>query len=151
MKIAHYDLKPTNILVGHDQCVKLTDFDLARNVHEPISSSVVGTLRYLPPECFRPNFGDCQGTAEKADIWMVGVVYCVMLWGKHPIISDKASHEEARSTLARYNGTLSYQRPVTDLSRWIIQGCMHPDPRCRPTAFQLLQALESASQAHHSS
>ncbi|TMW67759.1 hypothetical protein Poli38472_007431 [Pythium oligandrum] len=145
MKIAHYDLKPTNILVGRDECVKLTDFDLARNVNEPIVSSVVGTLRYLPPECFRPNFGDCQGTAEKADIWMVGVVYCVMLWGKHPIVADKASHDEARAMLGRYNGTLHYPREVSDLSRWIIQGCLHPDPRCRPSAFQLLQALQNAA------
>ncbi|GLE00191.1 hypothetical protein PINS_up008918 [Pythium insidiosum] len=146
MKIAHYDIKPTNILIGRDESVKLTDFDLARNVHEPITSSVVGTLRYLPPECFRPNFGDCQGTAEKADIWMVGVVFCVMLWGKHPIVADKATHDQARAMIGRFTGAIHYPHPISELSRWIIQGCLHQDPRCRPSAFQLLQALQSASQ-----
>lgn len=146
MEIAHYDLKPSNILITKDECVKLTDFDLARHVTEPINSSTVGTLRYLPPECYRPNFGDCEGTAEKADIWMVGIVYCLMLWGKHPICSDRANHEEAKVALAQYNGHLTYIRPVSDLSRWIIHGCLHPDPRCRPTAFQLLQSLQASTQ-----
>lgn len=151
MKIAHYDLKPTNILVGRDGCVKLTDFDLARDINEPISSSVVGTLRYLPPECFRPNFGDCHGTAEKADIWMIGVVFCVILWGKHPIIPEKASHDDARRALGGFNGSIAIQRPVSDLSQWIIHGCMHPDPRCRPSAVQVMQALQSAMQARERS
>ncbi|GAB9470784.1 hypothetical protein Gpo141_00008019 [Globisporangium polare] len=142
-KIAHYDLKPSNILVTKDVCVKLTDFDLARDVHEPISSSSVGTLRYLPPECYRPNFGDCQGTAEKADIWMVGIVFCLMLWGKHPICGEKSTIDEAKASIARYNGQLTYSQPVPDRSRWIIQGCLHPDPRCRPSASQLLQALQT--------
>jgi hypothetical protein len=147
MEIAHYDLKPSNILISKDECIKLTDFDLARDVSEPIASSSIGTLRYLPPECYRPNFGDCQGTAEKADIWMVGIVYCIMLWGKHPICNDKGSQQEAKESLARYNGQLTYFRPVSDISRWVIQGCLHPDPRCRPTASQLLQALQTIQQS----
>ncbi|RLN72686.1 hypothetical protein BBJ28_00022517, partial [Nothophytophthora sp. Chile5] len=69
--IAHYDLKPSNILIDQDGCVKLTDFDLTRSAKEPTSNSTVGTLRYLPPECFRPSQGDCEATAEKADMWMV--------------------------------------------------------------------------------
>lgn len=145
MEIAHYDIKPSNILITDDECVKLTDFDLARDVHEPISSSSVGTLRYLPPECYRPNFGNCGGTAEKADIWMVGIVYCLMLWGKHPICHDKSSHDDAKESLAQYTGQLAYSRPVSNLSQWIIRGCLHPDPRCRPTALQLLQALEASA------
>ncbi|TYZ58438.1 hypothetical protein PybrP1_000249 [[Pythium] brassicae (nom. inval.)] len=113
--------------------------------NEPISSSSVGTLRYLPPECFRPGFGDCGGTAEKADMWMVGIVFCLMLWGKHPICSDKSSHDAAKASLARYSGELTHTRPVSSLSQWIVHGCLHPDPRCRPTARQLLQVLDASS------
>lgn len=146
MYIAHYDIKPSNILVGWNECIKLTDFDLARRIHEPIKSSVVGTLRYLPPECFRPNFGACQATAEKADIWMIGIVYCVLLCGQHPIVAEKASSDAVRATLKEYTGRLEYFNgvEVSELSRWIIQGCLDPDPRRRPTASELVQTLEAS-------
>ncbi|POM61741.1 Serine/threonine protein Kinase [Phytophthora palmivora] len=145
MGVAHYDLKPSNILIDHDGCVKLTDFDLTRDAKSATSSSTVGTLRYLPPECFRPNRGDCEATAEKADMWMVGIVYCMMVTGKHPICPDKSTHAEMKTMMAQYTGELRYARPISDLSRWILQGCLHPDPRCRPTAAQLLVALQNVA------
>lgn len=141
MNLAHYDVKPSNILISPDGNVKLTDFDLARPVRASIVSSSVGTLRYLPPECFRPNFGNCGATAEKADIWMVGIVYYLTLFGKHPVCNDKMTPEEAKVTLGRFRGELQYPTPVADISRWICQSCLHPDPRCRPTASQLLIGL----------
>ncbi|KAL4150783.1 hypothetical protein PRNP1_010180 [Phytophthora ramorum] len=143
MGVAHYDLKPSNILIDHDGCVKLTDFDLTRDAKAATSNSTVGTLRYLPPECFRPNRGDCEATAEKADMWMVGIVYCMMVTGKHPICPDKSTQAEVKTMMAQYTGELRYERPISDLSRWILQGCLHPDPRCRPTAAQLLVALQN--------
>lgn len=144
MNVAHYDVKPSNILVTRDEQVKLTDFDLTRNVKEPITSSSVGTLRYLPPECFRANFGNCDATAEKADVWMVGIVYYLMLFGKHPICSDKMTHDDARLALSHFRGDLCFPAPISDLSRWLCQSCLHPDPRCRPTASQLLIALRGS-------
>ncbi|EEY55978.1 protein kinase [Phytophthora infestans T30-4] len=143
MDIAHYDLKPSNILIDQGGCVKLTDFDLTRDAKAATSNSTVGTLRYLPPECFRLNRSDCEATAEKADMWMVGIVYCMMVTGKHPICPDKSTHAEVRAMMAQYTGDLRYARPISDLSRWILQGCLHPDPRCRPTATQLLVALQN--------
>ncbi|OWZ21556.1 Serine/threonine protein kinase [Phytophthora megakarya] len=142
MGVAHYDLKPSNILIDHDGCVKLTDFDLTRDAKSATSNSTVGTLRYLPPECFRPNRGDCEATAEKADMWMVGIVYYMMVTGKHPICPDKSTHMEVKSAMIQYTGELRYARPISDLSKWILQGCLHPDPRCRITAAQLLVALQ---------
>ncbi|KAG7397578.1 hypothetical protein PHYBOEH_000511 [Phytophthora boehmeriae] len=143
MSTAHYDLKPSNILIDHDGCVKLTDFDLARDAKAATSNSTVGTLRYLPPECFRPNRGDCEATAEKADMWMVGIVYCMMVTGKHPICPDKSTLADVKAMMVQYTGELRYSRPISNLSRWILQGCLHPDPRCRPTAAQLLVALQN--------
>ncbi|ETL25100.1 serine/threonine protein kinase [Phytophthora nicotianae CJ01A1] len=143
MGVAHYDLKPSNILIAQGGCVQLTDFDLTRDAKAATSNSTVGTLRYLPPECFRPNRSDCEATAEKADMWMVGIVYCMMVTGKHPICPDKSMHAEVKAMMAQYTGELRYARPISDLSRWILQGCLHPDPRCRPTAAQLLVALQN--------
>ncbi|CEG46584.1 serine threonine protein kinase [Plasmopara halstedii] len=128
--VAHYDLKPSNILIDHD------------GAKAPTHNSTVGTLRYLPPECFRSNRSDCEATAEKADVWMVGVVYCMMVTGKHPICPEKSTQDEVKTLMSQYTGDFRYARPISDLSRWIMQGCLHPDPRCRPTATQLLVALQ---------
>ncbi|CAI5724513.1 unnamed protein product [Peronospora destructor] len=148
MGVAHYDLKPSNILIDRDGCVKLTDFDLTRLAKAATSSSRVGTLRYLPPECFRPTRVDCEATAEKADMWMVGIVYCMMVTGKHPICPNKSTQAEVESVMRKYTGEVRYARPVCDLTRWILQGCLHPDPRCRPTAAQLLVALQDVVPRH---
>ncbi|TDH66365.1 hypothetical protein CCR75_008003 [Bremia lactucae] len=148
MGIAHYDLKPSNVLIDHDGSVKLTDFDLTRDVRTATFNSTAGTLRYLPPECFRPSRSDCEATAEKADMWMVGILYCMMVTGKHPILPDKSTQAEVKTIMSRYAGEFRYARPVSDLSRWILEGCLHPHPRCRPTAAQLMVALQSELPQH---
>ena len=142
MRLAHYDIKPANVLVGWDQCIKLTDFDLARKVDEPIAPSHVGTLRFLPPEVFRSDPNRSDATAEKADIWMVGLVYGWMLWGRHPVLPAKLSRLETETTLQRFEGLTHYIAPVSALSHWVLQQCLHPDPLQRPTAAQLLDGIQ---------
>nr|CCA18547.1 protein kinase putative [Albugo laibachii Nc14] len=143
--IAHYDLKPSNILISDEMQVKLTDFDLARNIHAPIVSHHEGTLKYLPPETFTDSFG----TAEKADIWMIGVIYHMMLTGKHPLYCDKVTLKEIQCISLRYRGAILPQAQdsgsqLSDLSKWILCECLRKEPIHRPTAHELFQALLNA-------
>lgn len=48
-KVVHRDVKPENILLGSEYCVKLTDFGLACTVTGPLFR-ICGTPTYVAPE-----------------------------------------------------------------------------------------------------
>ncbi|QDT04711.1 Serine/threonine-protein kinase PknH [Rubripirellula lacrimiformis] len=52
--VIHRDLKPGNVLVSRDGCVKLTDFGLSKLLESEVTDGkAVGTPAYMPPEQFR--------------------------------------------------------------------------------------------------
>jgi phosphate/phosphite/phosphonate ABC transporter binding protein len=48
--LVHGDVSPSNVLIGADGRVKLTDFGLASLETDPTAQTVAGKLPYLPPE-----------------------------------------------------------------------------------------------------
>lgn len=76
----HRDVKPDNVMVDSDGRVVLIDFDASRRRNESRRDTVVmGTVGYAAPE----QLGLSQSDA-RTDIYAVGVLYNVMLTGKHP-------------------------------------------------------------------
>ena len=80
--VVHRDIKPTNIIVGPDGTVTLTDFGIAR-AHEDSrltgTGQMIGTPQYMAPE-------QVQGAAADArtDVYALGVVLYEMLAGRVP-------------------------------------------------------------------
>lgn len=93
--IVHRDVKPGNIFLCSDGTVKLLDFEVARTIHDPMSTSgsgnIRGTFDYMAPEFTRPDFyGDV-----KSDIFSLGVVVHEMLTGKLPYPQLAGNREQA--------------------------------------------------------
>jgi len=85
-KIIHRDIKPHNILIGKNGRVKVTDFGIARAVTSTTithTNSVLGSVHYFSPEQARGGI-----TAEKSDIYSLGIVLYEMVTGKLPFSGD---------------------------------------------------------------
>ena len=111
--IIHRDVKPENIIIGHDGTPKLTDLGLSKgresdDSHLTQSGAVVGTAYYIAPEQAR---GDA--TDGRADIYALGCTLYHAATGKTPFdaatptvlmvkhISEKMRHPQSlRSELS---------------------------------------------------
>lgn len=85
-QIIHRDIKPQNILIGKDGRVKVTDFGIARAATSATitqTGSVLGSVHYFSPEQARGGV-----TAEKSDIYSLGIVLYEMLTGQLPFSGD---------------------------------------------------------------
>jgi microtubule-associated serine/threonine kinase len=88
----HRDLKPDNMLIGHDGHIKLTDFGLSdvglKKVIENVTTTkeknrIVGTADYMAPETLK-----AENVSVLMDFWSLGVLAFEFLTGKLPFNSD---------------------------------------------------------------
>lgn len=153
--LVHRDVKPSNIGFTADGIPKLLDFGLARLVAEahqaplaltpgpsadtPIlegpTTSLAGTLLYLPPEALR---GHASATAQ--DLWALALVLYEMLTGVHPWRQLEA--EAGRRALA--HGRVPDVREARPdcpeaVARWLTQA-LHPRHELRPASAAVLRA-----------
>ena len=84
--VLHRDVKPSNILIGAGDRVKLTDFGIASLTADPgltVTGGTVGTLYYMAPEQMKALPID-----ERADLYSVGVTLYEMITGRVPFKGD---------------------------------------------------------------
>jgi len=89
-KIAHCDLKPDNFLFlneAPDSPLKIIDFGMSKYVKKrKYFESLCGTPYYVAPEVIQGHY------AEHCDMWSLGVVMFVMLFGYPPFYADQEIH-----------------------------------------------------------
>ncbi|RMF76832.1 MAG: hypothetical protein D6744_11995 [Planctomycetota bacterium] len=86
--VVHRDVKPHNLLLGRDGEFHVTDFGLARMLHEPgitLSSDLVGTPAYMAPEQVDPRYGAIDA---RTDVYALGVALYEALTLERPFVGE---------------------------------------------------------------
>ncbi|XP_028395813.1 dual serine/threonine and tyrosine protein kinase-like [Dendronephthya gigantea] len=74
--IVHRDLKPENILFGKNNCMKIADVGISKNITE-VTGTIAGTPLYMAPEIFAAEICDAS-----ADIYSFGLILWEMWYGE---------------------------------------------------------------------
>lgn len=141
--IAHCDLKPENFLYesdAPDAAVKMIDFGLSKYLKPRMYfTQVVGTSYYVAPDVLKHKFN------EAADMWSMGVVLFVMIFGFPPFYAEtnagiyKAIQKGFAPEVKRgYGAWFPEAMPVSAGAREFISKLLESDPAKRMTAEEAL-------------
>lgn len=106
--IVHRDLKPENILLSDssEQAeIKIVDFGLSQytqtdNPH--LLQTICGTHKYLSPEMILCDRGRLKGYSKAVDMWGVGIILYVMLFGFNPFEGHTRSQTHENILRCKY-------------------------------------------------
>ncbi len=169
--IVHGDIKPENIILGNHKKpespsnesingtsgdsntdeidVRLADFgtatlmDPSRNTCTISQNSRI-TAPYCPPEVIKQQKNNSIKPVEvdiKTDVWALGVILYILLYGRHPYDLDASASEEEMVE------RILYTHPKFSDPNWdvispsgvdLLKNMMHQDPDQRPTCHEAL-------------
>lgn len=125
-RIAHLDLKPSNVLVDDTFQVRLIDFGLAvRHISQRRLDVLRVAEQYRAPELFNTKHELEAYNPFAVDVWALGIIFWELIVGKH-YSADPVSSE-------------------SDLFEFVTHDMMNMNPELRPTTSQILNRLESKS------
>jgi len=134
--IIHRDIKPANIQLLPGGRVKLTDFGIARIMHEPsitASGQIFGTPSYMSPEQIAGKDID-----PRSDLFSMGVVLYEALTGQKPFTGDSV----VTITYNIMNTPAPEPRGVPEGLAAVVRKALEKDPARRfQSAREFLDAL----------
>lgn len=136
-KIAHQDIKPSNILIFNGgENYKLSDFGIGHSFQS--SDMVFGTPGYQAPEYFDDN---AELDPIKEDVWSLGITLYEMLTNELPFIGDSAFEIACK---AREN-ELKMPEGISDEMKNLLQNMLQVDSDKRYTVQDVLDVLGKVS------
>jgi eukaryotic-like serine/threonine-protein kinase len=140
--IVHRDVKPANVLIGHDGTVKLTDFGISRAVGDATlteAGSISGTPAYLAPEIARGEAPDAR-----SDVFSLGATLYAMTELRSPYgPTDNNLGVIYRAATGKIDPPSRSGSLTGPLKRLLSN-----EPAKRPTAAETVDLLAGGGAAH---
>ena len=128
------------ILLGGDEATHTTSLHTAGGV-------ALGTIPYMAPE----QWEDARYAGAPADIYALGIMLSEILAGRHALLDLNQPHSQADWRRAHSD---PHPRPIRDVApevpaviETIYQRCLAANPDSRPSADQVLAALQTGARA----
>ncbi len=140
--LVHRDLKPSNLIRSVAGRVRITDFGVAKDLHDDsdltLTGEPMGTPAYMAPEQIDPRRGSI---GPRTDVYGLGATLYHLLTGTPPHVGNPGAELLHRVATADPDWSGPWSRLHRDL-RIICQRAMHPDPARRyPGAADLAADL----------
>ncbi|WRX27130.1 Protein kinase domain - like 10 [Theobroma cacao] len=152
--IVHRDIKSSNILLDDKFEAHVADFGLSRLIlpyHTHVTTELVGTLGYIPPE-----YGQAWVATLRGDVYSFGVVMLELLTGKRPVdmsrpktsrelvawvqkMRSEGKQDEVFDPLLKGKGSYEEMLQVLDVACV----CINQNPFKRPTIKEVVDWLKN--------
>ncbi|XP_078056255.1 death-associated protein kinase 2 isoform X1 [Mustelus asterias] len=128
--IAHFDLKPENIMlldkipVPH---IKLIDFGLAHTIQDGVEfKNIFGTPEFVAPEIV-----NYEPLGLPADMWSIGVITYILLSGASPFLGETKQETLANISAMNYDFDEEFFSHTSELAKDFIKKLLVKDTRKR--------------------
>ncbi|XP_007906004.1 death-associated protein kinase 2 isoform X1 [Callorhinchus milii] len=135
--IAHFDLKPENIMlldkvpVPH---IKLIDFGLAHRIEDGVEfKNIFGTPEFVAPEIV-----NYEPLGLPADMWSIGVITYILLSGASPFLGESKQETLTNITAMNYDLDEEFFSHTSELAKDFIKKLLVKDTRKRLNIKQAL-------------
>ncbi|MFZ5975954.1 MAG: protein kinase domain-containing protein [Bacillota bacterium] len=144
--VVHRDIKPHNILLQANGCVKVYDFGIAQTIGErgcdEESTNVMGTVYYLSPEQAR-----AEAAEVRSDIYSLGITLFEMLTGTLPFEGTSVIEVAKRHLYEEVPAPLSVNPEIPRSLNDIVRRATRKNPKLRyRNAQEMMKDLLRAQQ-----